>query len=294
MQISSACMRCIIDIEEDRLKPLKNEDLKREYMKKITARLGQVKETDTAPYLVNRFDRLYEEMFDDKIEFGYIKKDFNDFVLEKEEMLKEIIDESEDPLLTSLILARVGNYIDFGAMKEVSKEKFVSMFHNAKASDSDKRTFSKFKQDIKKANSLLILADNCGEIVLDRFFIEELKKEFPNIDITIMVKGGDVMNDATMEDALHAGIDSVAKIVHTGISIAGTDTAHINQEALKVIKNAGPILSKGQANFETFFGSGYNTYYSFLCKCHHFANLFNVEKLTGMFISEEEWKDRLY
>ena len=63
MQLSSACIRCIIDIEKDRIKDVNDEALKREYMRRIAERIGNLKESDTAPYLVNRFDRLYEEMF---------------------------------------------------------------------------------------------------------------------------------------------------------------------------------------------------------------------------------------
>ena len=50
------------------------------------------------------------------------------------------------------------------------------------------------------ARSFLLLADNCGEIVLDKLFIEQLLKRFPHLEVQIMVRGGEVLNDATEED----------------------------------------------------------------------------------------------
>ena len=293
MQLSSACMRCIIDIEEDRIKDVNDEALKREYMRRIAERIGNLKESDTAPYLVNRFDRLYEEMFLDTIEFHYIKQDFNQMVLDREAEIKKLIQNDNQPLLKALILARVGNYIDFGALKEVNTDQFLDMLMNAKPSDMDRDTFINFRRDLESHGNLLILADNCGEIVLDRFFAEQLLEEYPHMNVTLMVKGGDVMNDATREDAVHAGFGKRVKIVDTGISIAGTDPTHISDAALAEVERAQIILSKGQANFETFCGAGYRAYYSFLCKCNHFARLFDVKPLTGIFADEDYCRSRI-
>lgn len=39
------------------------------------------------------------------------------------------------------------------------------------------------------------------KIVLDKIFIEELKKRYKNLEIIVMVRGGLAINDATIEDA---------------------------------------------------------------------------------------------
>ena len=54
----------------------------------------------------------------------------------------------------------------------------------------------------------------------------------------------------------------------------------------KIIDSVDVIFSKGQGNYESFSGNGRHAYYSFLCKCDLFTKRFNVEKLTGMFITE--------
>ena len=48
------------------------------------------------------------------------------------------------------------------------------------------------------------------------------------------------------------------------------------------------ILSKGMANTETLYGSGYNIYYAFLVKCDKFVRIFQKELMTPMFIGERK------
>ena len=57
------------------------------------------------------------------------------------------------------------------------------------------------EEELKDAKTLLYITDNCGEIVLDKIFIEELKKRYKNLEIIVMVRGGLAINDATIEDA---------------------------------------------------------------------------------------------
>ena len=66
--------------------------------------------------------------------------------------------------------------------------------------------------------SVLYLADNAGETVFDRLLIETL-----DAPVLYAVKSGPVLNDATRDDALAAGVDRVADIVTTGSGCSGDD-----------------------------------------------------------------------
>ena len=50
------------------------------------------------------------------------------------------------------------------------------------------------EEELKDAKTLLYITDNCGEIVLDKIFIEELKKRYKNLEIIVMVRGGLAIN----------------------------------------------------------------------------------------------------
>ena len=66
-----------------------------------------------------------------------------------------------------------------------------------------------FCQDMKKASTFVYITDNCGEIVLDKIAIQILKKRFPNVRITVLVRGLPAGNDATMEDAQMCGLTDI-------------------------------------------------------------------------------------
>ena len=190
--------------------------------------------------------------------------------------------------MEALAYARVGNYIDFGAMNSVDENTFLSLFDGASIHERDKETVSSFVEQCAGAKSFLLITDNCGEIVLDKLFLEQLKKKYPPLEISVMVRGGEVLNDATEEDAMYTGIDKLAKIISNGNSIAGTVYEMLPDQAKEVLDGADVVLAKGQGNYETLSKQGRHIFYSFLCKCDLFTNRFGVSKLTGIFVEEQE------
>ena len=133
----------------------------------------------------------------------------------------------------------------------------------------------------------MLIADNCGEIVLDKLFLEQLHKRFPELSIDVLVRGGEVLNDATKEDAEYVGISKVARVISNGLPIAGTVYEMLPDDAKEVMDQADVILAKGQGNYESLCKQGRHIFYSFLCKCELFTSRFRVPKLTGIFV--EEW-----
>lgn len=96
-----------------------------------------------------------------------------------------------------------------------------------------------------------------------------------------------VINDATMKDAVLVGLTREIEVMGNGDDAAGTILERISKEARKNIEEADMILAKGQGNFESLFGCGLNIYYLFLCKCDWFMRRFQVERYHGMFVNEK-------
>ena len=103
-----------------------------------------------------------------------IKKSYNDLVLGMEDRLRKEIEGSTDPLAKALIMARIGNYIDFGAMNHVDEDEFLSLFSDTDMRDDDRATYESFLNECRKGQSFLLVCDNCGEIVLDKLMLEQL------------------------------------------------------------------------------------------------------------------------
>ena len=281
MRISDSCAECLFDKQQH----LTDDQ---EYLDRVKEIIDNRDENDTSPYLVYLFTKEYEKRFGKKASYKEIKKRYNDLVLSMESSMRDKIENATDPLLESLAYARVGNYIDFGAMNSVDENTFLSLFDEAGIHERDKTTVDSFVEQCAEAKSFLLITDNCGEIVLDKLFLEQLKKRFPSLEINVMVRGGEVLNDATEEDATYVGIDKIAKIISNGNSIAGTVYEMLPNQAKEILNRADVILAKGQGNYETLSKQGRHIFYSFLCKCDLFTNRFSVSKLTGIFVEELE------
>ena len=279
MRVNDACAACLYD--------------KRKHMTDDGAYLAQARrlidgrrETDTAPYLVYLLDRAYEEHFGQRASWRALKKQYNDLVLSMEPSLRREIRASAEPLKTALLYARIGNYIDFGAMNQVDGQTFLALFKDVSASAHDREAMDSLLRQCGEAERFLLIADNCGEIVLDKLFLEQLRLAFPRLEVTVLVRGDEVLNDATEEDASYVGLAQAARIVPNGSAVAGTIYEMLSDEAKAALDGADVILAKGQGNYESLSHQGRHIFCSFLCKCELFTQRFQVPPLTGMLVEE--------
>ena len=135
--------------------------------------------------------------------------------------------------------------------------------------------------------AVLYLCDNCGEIVLDKLLILQLQKHFPHLQIAVMVRGGEVLNDATMRDVRQIHLDEVCQCTSIQVPLAGCDLRHIGEDARALLASSDMIIAKGQANFESLYGCGLPIYYLLLCKCDYFCERFQMHHLKGIFAYEK-------
>ena len=287
MKLNSKCMACQIRKQEAKIRLFNDEDRKKQYMEAIRQRFEHPKDDDCVPSISTELKKFYCSFWGVPMEdFTRINIDYDQLMLDLEAELRSTIRYSEDPLKAALIYARTGNYIDFAALPEVSKETALSLIKSENKDDLDEQEYRQFCQDMKKAENVVYITDNCGEIVLDKIAIQILKKIFPNIRITALVRGLPAGNDATMEDAEFCGLTDVVPVLGNGNDVGGTWLHGISTHARELLYNADVIIAKGQGNYETLHGCGLNIYYLFLCKCDWFIHLFQAKSLQGMFINE--------
>ena len=144
MQVSAACIRCMVDRQEERMqkKTGVSEIKKAEYLKQVLRVIGESNKTASAPELVEEISKVYE----------------------------------------------------------------AELLQKAAAEKLDNKNYECFKQDLKQAKKLTYVLDNCGEIVLDKLLIKEIKRQYPKLRISVLVRGKEVLNDVTMEDAIQTGL----------------------------------------------------------------------------------------
>lgn len=287
MKLNPFCMCCALNKQEQKIRHYPDMEKKTEYMKKVMALMSNTEEKDCAPSLSVDIQKLYSSFWNCPMEdFTEIKKEFNQLMLNMEVSIEDKIRKSDDPLEKALLYARIGNYIDFAALSNVDQSTVITLLDEKSSEALDEKEYKNFLHDLSSAKKLVYLTDNCGEVVLDKMAVKILKEQYPNLDITVIVRGYPVVNDATMEDAEEIGLTDLVNVIGNGSNVGGTWIPGISSESRELLYNADLIIAKGQGNFETLNDCGLNIYYLFLCKCDLFQRRFHAENLQGMFLNE--------
>ena len=190
------------------------------------------------------------------------KKETNQAAMELLPGLEATIRRSKDPLKTAIHLAAAGNIIDLGIGHKFDLKKDVVRIMKQAFTIDD---YKAFRKELKPGCKLLYLGDNCGEIIFDRILVEQLLARGANV--TFVVKSGPIINDATREDAVFAGISAICPVIETGSDDIGVGWPNTSPEFRKHIRQADIILVKGHGTFETCFGRPGNYYFLLKAKC---------------------------
>jgi len=133
---------------------------------------------------------------------------------------------------------------------------------------------------LERCSRVVYLTDNCGEVVFDRLLVGFLKARGSHV--TVAVRDGPILNDATMGDALALGFDRVADCLTTtgGGSEIGIDLTKIPADLKKAIGECTIIIAKGMANFESLheYSNMPPIAYLMCIKCEMIAEITGIKR----------------
>lgn len=286
--MNGLCAKCFIEKRLDRLQTLGSDEQATIMGKKMLRMYADAPADMDSAVLGGLVDAAIAEFYGlDPDIMREEKRLSNEFSVSRLPKAAEIIAAQKDPVYAGLQFAVLGNYLDFSALHgQVSFEKLDEMLEKALEIPLDKGVFGEFCEDLKNGKSLLYVTDNAGEIAFDRLLAEEIQKAYPHLEITFLVRGAVVANDATWADAQAVGVPF--PIIDSGNAIGGTCLERVSKEAKAALMNADVILAKGMGNTESMFGCGLNVYYVFLVKCVRFVQFFEKELMTPMFIRDKK------
>lgn len=218
-----------------------------------------------------------------------IKEKYNKIAYKYTPALKNKINTEEDKLLCALKISLAGNIIDFGA--QMSNFSIEETLDDVIENGFKINSINKFRNDLKNAKSLVFIADNAGEIVFDKILLETIKELYPKISITIVVRGGPIINDVTRDDitGLGLGLEKIARVIDSGKAIPGYWPKMCNSECLQIHNSADIIISKGQGNFETLSEiKDKRVYFLFIIKCDVVSKYLSLDNLSKIFVRNDE------
>lgn len=200
------------------------------------------------------------------------KKENNDQALNMASDLEEIINLSNDPFNVALKLSIAGNIIDFAANDNFNlKTTIDKALRTELAIDHSIR----LKHKLQTSDSVLYLGDNAGEIVFDKLFIRTINHR----NLTYVVRGGPIINDATMEDAEYTGMNKVANVISNGFDAPSTVPSESSRQFQQYFSKADIIISKGQGNLEGLLPlNDKRIFFLLMVKCDVMAELLGVDK----------------
>jgi len=207
-----------------------------------------------------------------------VKKLSNEIMLSLYNDFERVVRESSDPLLTALKIAAAGNIIDFGALSyNVNVNSIKRSIYNVLTKDFKINDYKVFRERLEKAKTLLYFFDNAGEIVLDKLLIETILQIRSLDKIVFVVKGGPLINDATVDDLREVGLDRIerAEVKTVSNGDPGTGYSMSSPEILKWIKESDIVIAKGQGNYE-LFSSVRGVFFLLIVKCSVVARHLNV------------------
>ena len=179
-----------------------------------------------------------------------LKRKSNEIALELYPAAEKFVKAAKDPLRAAFLCAVVGNVLDFGIGTGYDhpsrlKKEFKNLLGEGLGHDDS----PKIEKMLKKADKVVYLSDNCGEIVLDRLALKELKRF--DIELTLAVKEEPILTDATKKDIAGLGMERIVhRVVEAPGFAVGVDLDSLKGRFGKMVRDSDLVIAKGMANFE--------------------------------------------
>jgi len=234
--------------------------------------IGAGREKENA-MLSAEIHRLAKEHFNNNDLYSIEKQHANQLLLEQYDVWKERVLQSNDPFRAAAKLSVIGNIIDYGA-GTVSND-ISAQIEELYKQDLKLDMTEMLRSEIEKADNILYLGDNCGEIVFDKLFIET----FNHANVTFVVRGAAVINDVTIEDARQVRMDQVSRVISNGTDAPSTLLEFCSNDFVELFENADLVISKGQGNYEGLRNNSHsNLFFLLIAKCDPMADILGVKK----------------
>jgi len=263
MKTSLACIPCFVRQALDSARMVtEDETVHERVLREVLRATGEVDLRCSPPQMGQWIHRLIRKATGDPDPYLEVKRQFNRLALELYPQLEAKVIASDDPLAAAVRLAIAGNIIDFGVTSDLRESHVTDTIAQA-LEEPLNGDIEALREAIDQAERILFLADNAGEIVLDRLLIEQLPRE----KVTVVVKGSPVINDATMDDARVAGLCDRVAVIDNGSDAPGTILSECSEAFARHWEAADLVLAKGQGNYETLSEVDKNIFFLLKAKC---------------------------
>jgi uncharacterized protein with ATP-grasp and redox domains len=290
MHIFLDCIPCFVRQALDAAR-LATDDHKihEQVLRKVLVLAKNLDMSQSPPVMGQKIHRLIRELMDNDDPYRDIKRQFNNTALKLYKKMRAHVVESQNMLETAIRLAIAGNIIDFGVNSRLQESELEKTISECLATELPDMQLESFKRALHEAEGILYIADNAGEIIFDRLLIEQLPIE----KVTVAVKGSPVINDATMQDAILAGLPRIVEVIDNGSDCPGTILETCSQAFVDRFEKADLVIAKGQGNYETLSDTDKNIFFILKVKCPVIAHDLGCKVGEMIFRKSKTFKDAI-
>ncbi len=231
-------------------------------LREILAILSRMDFNDQPVIMGRTIQRLIQRLSGNQDPYRSLKQQFNQMIFDLYPQLKRRVGASDNAFEIAARLALAGNMIDFGIGHMLDPSEVTETIEMALRSKLNGDIQSLYPV-VDAAQSILYLGDNCGEIVFDRLFIEQLGPE----RVTYVVRAAPIINDVTLEDARSTGMTDNVRVIDNGSDAPGTLLAECSPAFMQAFERAEVIIAKGQGNYETLHVVDKHIFFLLKVKC---------------------------
>lgn len=209
------------------------------------ARLAELRDNPVPqPVVASELHRLAVHELGVHDPYSTVKVASNEIVLAACRIVRPRLVTFRDFVTASII----GNTFDHGVKGHEIADDFTGFFNEEFTSGLVIDDCDAIEQ---RLGHVVYITDNCGEIVLDRLLIEYLAVR--GASVTVAVRDGPILNDATLADARELGLDRLAVRLTTtgGGREIGVPLDRVPADLADAIGDADLIIAKGMANYES-------------------------------------------
>ena len=284
MKIEPECAICIIHRGYQQIAAAtKDKKLQFKALKELFKFLSENFDAEATPaWIGTQRDRIIKNITGNSDPYAERKSLSNKKALEFLPIAESIVNSSlnqKERFRKACLCAIVGNIMEFDIPgHEFDYPKLKELITNAER-ELVIDEIEKIYDLARKAKEVMYLTDNAGEIVFDTLLVKELKNL--GCRVIVAVKGGPVLNDATLADARLAGMDKIAdSVVTTGTDAVGLQPSECSSEFLEIYNKADFVIAKGMGYAETLTELELNVPHGLLfrTKCNPVARYFGVER----------------
>ena len=282
MKVEEECIPCILKMSLNglrslNLEPYKLREIYHEFVKSIMTQ-NDIWDITSAELVEKILIKLIDKT-DVADPFITIKEKANSQLLSIYDQLKHHVLDCDDAVLEAVKLSIFGNTIDVMLSSDPERNLKKVLMASTKDVPLHIESYQKLSSQLKNSNSLLILADNAGEAVMDKLLIETLKEKY-HIKIYYAVRNNPALNDITYDEAVDIGFPDIAQVITNGIDgpLPGTVLSRCSQDFLHIFNGVDMVIVKGGGNFESLIGEPnlpLHTFFLLMCKCEVHSRFFN-------------------